>query len=186
MINQLLNIGLDLDSTLIEPYIKAHILASYALKEETIPKLKDFNFSNFKPHVRNEIYRLFLDDFFMNRFMRPIEGTNKKLQIWRQQGHTLTIITARDENIQKGSTQMIYRFFPNVIKQIDFVPLGTSKKEKMIDNKLDVWVDDNIDGVETALDLGLKTYIVTHNYNKNLKHKELIRVNNVSEIDINL
>jgi len=53
----------------------------------------------------------------------------------------------------------------------------------MIENKLDVWVDDNIDGVKTALDLGLKTYIINQNYNKDLERKGLlIRVNSVSEV----
>lgn len=161
-------IGLDLDRTLIKPVVENHLLACFKLKVSNIPKVRDFWYSNLPEEVREEIFRNYRNDFYMNKFMLPIPGSAEKIKEWHEKGHKMVIITARDdqgEEIRKGTVKLVNRLFPQ-IKIIEFTDMRESKETLMEKHALDIWCDDAPHGIKTALSLGIKCYMINTAFNK--------------------
>ena len=163
-----MKIGIDLDNTLIKPINNAVDVAAKNLGIKNYPDICDYWFSSLSEEHRNECMRLFNDPDFMGiKNYRPIEHYSvlNKMMKWKKLGHEIVIITAREEPIHLVTLELVYICF-HPIKKVLFCNITESKKQLMIDEKLDVWIDDAPHGVETSCKLGIKTYLI---YNERTK-----------------
>lgn len=167
-------IGIDLDQTLIKHKIEPEKQAAKNLGILNYPEINDWYFTNLtKLHVK-EILRLFDDPYFMGiNCNYPYEGSQEKIFKWSSLGYKIIIITARNEPVRKATEFMVERFFPTVDKLL-FVGIEDSKRDLMIENKLDIWIDDNPKGVQTSCELKIETYLIYNEITKKYIPKETI------------
>lgn len=160
-----MNIGIDLDSTLIK--IKAIEIASEKLgMRYTEEDNLDWNLSVFPDNLRNLIFSLFSDPHIMCDNVEPLEGAQEKLKNWVNEGHKLHIITARNPEIHIKTYLMVKRFFPEVLS-LSFVNMGETKIHKMEKLRLDVWIDDAVSGISDAKKLKIKNiFLISNKYTK--------------------
>lgn len=178
-------IGLDLDRTLVsmvEPTIK---VAARNLNIKSYPKPADYWYSNLPEELRNEIFRLYDDpDHATN--LKIISRVPQKLWDWRKQGHTLIIITARNQAIRRATTDWVQTHLP-MIHKIRFVDMKTSKADAFKEEEIDVWIDDSPFDTVTAHSMGIRTYLISNNetpFNWDLKNNCPFRIY-TSTADIN-
>jgi len=168
-------IGVDLDQTLIDHNVQVEELAARNLGIKEYPKCHDWGFSNLTTEHKNEIIRLFNTTFYMGvNGNEPIEGSQEKLYKWSMLGHKIVIITARNKPIRIATEYMVGELFP-VVDKLLFVGIEESKKNLMIENKLDVWIDDSPIGVQTSCDLGIETYLIYNDHSKRYITEELVQ-----------
>ncbi|MFA5484900.1 MAG: hypothetical protein WC260_01465 [Candidatus Pacearchaeota archaeon] len=120
-----MNIGLDLDNTLIYTNIVQDTLDEYGRE---LPS-----------EVRTEILRRFkLPEY--NCYVPALKGVKRSLNIWKRLGYKLIVITARPSEIEKDTIDMVKRLFPVVDKVI--VVSNKEKKQTLVNENIDVFVDD--------------------------------------------
>lgn len=164
-------IGLDFDNTLVKFRQSAIKIAAKELKIRSLPKSpRDYNFSDYPEILKNRIYKIFDDpNFSMDLIILP--GVIDKLNQWKDAGHTLIIITARNEPIREATRAYIDKHFP-MIDQLHFIDMCTSKADKQMELHLDVWIDDSPVDVPIAYKLGIQTFLISNSdtvYNFYLK-----------------
>ena len=170
------NIGVDLDSTLIETHAAA--VAAKDLGYELHNKdVTHWNHLNFPEDLRKRIMEYFLDPVHMCDEAKPIEGAQDAIKRWTKAGHKITLITARAEPIREKTVEMVKRLFPE-IEDINFVGMDQSKKDVMKSKKIDFWVDDAPHGIQDSISIDIPTYMVSNNYTKyNWTVKESLKGN---------
>ena len=153
-------IGLDLDSTLVDLPVVAHISKELGLdlRDEDF---HDWQFSQFPPVYASRSKELFKSVEFMCNLL-PYPGAYSKLKEWKSFGNDLILITARDRSIQGMTVKMVNDLFPNIFTYIDFVNPGQSKKDLMSKYHLDIWIDDNPRDVQTSMDLGIRSFLISN------------------------
>jgi len=178
-------IGVDLDSTLIETNA-----VDKAARELKLPiSNKDtlhWGHINFPPQLRNRIHEYFVDPVSMCEQARPIEGSQEAIRSWKQQGHTIVLITARGEPLKQATIDMVARLYPE-IEDVNFVEMDTTKLGVIRAKGVEVWIDDAPHGVLDALGEGIPTYLVSNNYTKynwHIRNKPQLKgvVKKISEI----
>ncbi len=183
-----MNIGLDYDNTLVDSSYNAIALAEENTGIKAPSYNHDWHFTGFPKKLVVEIQRLFKDDMFMNNVFtfRTVVPTLYK---WKKAGHKLIIITARAEEVRKGTKFMVKRIFPMIDKLL-FVDIGGDKTELMKKEKLDIWIDDSPHGILQADALGIKTYLIHNKYTKcynsiiTKKYKNVTKIKVISEINL--
>ncbi len=181
-----MNIGIDLDTTLIKlPHME---LASEELGvdfRET--DVYDWKFEKgFPESFRKRIFEMFSDPIVMCEKVLPIEGTQQKIKEWFNKGYNLNIITSRNDDLQFKTVEMINKLYPE-ISAIHFCPMNHSKNQILIDNKIDVFIDDGPHNIENALKIsGLNCILLSNKYTHyNWYLRELVSwKKSISEIEI--
>jgi len=169
-------IGLDLDGSLIYNNIDIVDLAAKNLNIKNYKQQTDYFFSTLTKQHKKEILRLFLVPEIMCKNMFIFPGTNIKLINWKLKGYKIIIITAREKPVYEGTFKMIKQLFPNLIDNIFFTgDMWGSKKDYMLNEKIDLWVDDVPHGIKTSLELGIETFMV-HNKYTSFYNKEAIGI----------
>ena len=157
-------IGVDLDATLIKTNA-----ASVAAKALGYPHLDTdvtmWNHLNFPDDLRKRIMEYFTNPIFMCDQAEPITGAQETIKRWTEAGHTMVLITARDESIRERTLEMVNRLFPE-INDVNFVGMDKSKKDVMVAKKIDFWVDDAETGVLDSMSLNIPTILISNNYTK--------------------
>jgi len=179
-------IGIDLDQTLVYMEESVIKIAATNTKTKSYPKRFDYNFSEFPEEMRKEIFRLFKDPVYMKRIV-PIPGVTSKLKQWKQEGHKIVIITARDLCVEEVTREAVKKYFP-MVDTIHFVGIGNSKESLFKSEKIDVWIDDNPKDVIASTNMGIRTCIVSSShtcYNWDIKGKVIASIY-TSVADINL
>lgn len=165
-----MNIGMDLDSTLIGWLIRPEKKAAWDLNIKDYPDTTDFEFSTLIPSHVKRIKELFLDPDFMGPANVVFDPLDKlKLSLWKEEGHRLIVITSRKEPVRKATEMIIEEYFPEIDKLIVCSKIE-NKKQHMIDENLDVWIDDNPRGLRIACELKIPLVFaivnrVTEKYN---------------------
>lgn len=184
-------LGLDLDSTLVDLPIVERISRETGLEYKD-SDFHDWHFSQFPEIYSKRSKELFKDIDFMCNLI-PYPRTYTKLKNWKVLGNFLVLITARDRSIQGMTIKMVNDLFPDIFTHIDFVNPGQSKKDLMSKYKLDRWIDDNPRDVLGAMELGIKTFLISNEktpYNhqfalENEKNNYLLTVvDTVAKIDL--
>lgn len=157
-------VGVDLDSTLIKMTVcgKAAKKLGY---DYTDVDVIDWYQSNFPDDMKHMILDMFNDPFVMSEDCEPIEGSQEKIRQWTDAGIGIVLITARGEKLVPSTIEMINSLYPE-ITNINFVNFNESKIEKMIEKKLQVWVDDAPHGCIDAMSLRIPTFLISNNYTK--------------------
>lgn len=180
-------IGTDLDATLVDTATNVVYMACRNIGDYTYLNANhDWHFTGWPENLRQEISRLFRDENFMCNCM-TFSGVIPTLYKWKDVGHSIIIITARAPEIREGTRQMVSRLFPMIDKLL-FVGIDESKRDLMVSEKLDMWIDDAPHGIQQALDLGIKPYLIhnkyTKKYNSNILGLDVNPVKVISEIQL--
>lgn len=158
-------IGLDLDGSLIYNTIDVVNLAAKNLGLEKYSVRPDYYFSTLMEEHRKEILRLFLIPEIMCKNMLPFPGTVEKLQEWKDKKYKIVIISAREKPVYSGTHKMIKELFANLIDTVHFTGnMWGDKKELMLKEKIEIWIDDAPHGIQTSLDLGIETFMIHNSY----------------------
>lgn len=158
------NIGVDLDSTLIKMTV-----AGKAAKELGLPytdlDVIDWYQSNFPDDMRRRILAMFNDPIVMCDQAVPIEGSQNKIKEWTEAGYHIVLITARGAELHDSTIKMVNGLYPE-IQDINFVNFSESKIDKLIEKKIDIWMDDAPHGVIDAMSLHIPTILISNDYTK--------------------
>ena len=98
--------------------------------------------------------------------LKPIDGAIEKVKSWTDAGHKVVVITSRAITLANATEKMLRESFPTVGNFYVSDWKGSGKKGFMETEKLDVWVDDSPFDVEPALELGIKTYLISNDETK--------------------
>ena len=155
--SKLLNIGIDIDNTLFNLPIIEYINKTYNenYKERDI---RDWEFSNFPEHIRNDILAQFKNPEFMCR-LRSIYGTYQTIRDWHSVGHRIYLITKRDLGLRNETESQIHREFPGIISDVAFVG-NDDKKAALKYYRINLFIHDY--HVEDSLDLNIPTWMITN------------------------
>jgi len=164
-------VGLDFDNTIVKTRRSAIKIAAkeIGLKID-YTKPRSYSFDEYPEDMKKIIFEKF-DDCDFSTDLTILPGARCKLKEWKEAGHKLFIITARNEPIRKATTAYIEKHLP-MIDETHFVDMGTSKAEKQKELRLDFWIDDSPIDVPVAFGLGIKTMLISNSdtlYNQYLK-----------------
>lgn len=93
--------------------------------------------------------------------MTPLPGAVKKLKQWKDEGHSLIIITARNPPVHEITKDLVAKYFPMVDKLL-FVKMTDSKQPLFKQEQIDVWIDDSASGIQSAIDMGIKSCLISN------------------------
>lgn len=178
-----MKILLDLDNTLVDMCAvrQAHV----NLNKRPV-QARDWDMTNIDSDVKKEAFRLFRNPVFMNH-ADPVNGVPEKIQEWSDAGHVLYVLTCRVPEIRKGTVEMVNRYYPS-IRHILFLDIRDSKAETFKTVSPDIVIDDAPHYAQEAVDLGIKTYLIS-NKNTIYNHKYAANttatvVNSVADINL--
>jgi len=153
-----ITIGFDLDSTLVQSSVMRKVSLEFNID---LPEQSDWGFSEFSPEVRKRVFELFRDPSFMCGEVTPIWGAKTFLKDLKHLGFNLKMITARANEVKAGTIELVNKHFPQ-IESIHFVEPHETKKDLMIQNKLNFWVDDAPHEIQNAISLGISTLMISN------------------------
>lgn len=136
---KILQIGIDLDNTLIDSNIVETIFTKYHLP---VVYPTDWAMSNLPSDIRKEIREHFVDpECKLMTTYKPYDGVIFKMVEWLAYGHEIHIITAR---VQESITRKyIKSLFPFIFDQnIAVVGIGGCKAKEIKKRNLDIMIDD--------------------------------------------
>jgi uncharacterized HAD superfamily protein len=180
-----LKIGIDLDQTLVELNITKSVIQDYHLSYFKY-RNHDWRFTNFPKFITDEIEKRFHSPYWMCKRAKPFKGAYLKLREWKDKGNEIILITARDKEIREETKRFVRKNFPRIFNKIIFVNKGERKKNIFIKERIDIWIDDNPEDCKAAVDLGIKTYMISNEdtfYNHYLrKHKKLHIIEKITDL----
>ena len=157
-------IGIDLDSTLIKMTVCGRAARKLGYDYTDVDVI-DWYQSNFPDDMKHMILKMFDDPAVMSEGCEPIEGSQEKIRQWIEAGYHIVLITARGKALVPSTIKMVNELYPE-ITDINFVNFNESKIDKMVEKKIQVWIDDAPHGCVDAMSLHLPTILVTNNYTK--------------------
>lgn len=170
-------VGCDLDSTLVDlssSINKINIELGYNYKASD---LLDWYLQCFPEDYRRRCFELYSDDNFMCS-LKPINGAQQKIRLWKSMGYKIVIITARHPELKHGTLKMVKELFPEVDETI-LVGHNIPKKDYMIAKKIKYWIDDAPHGVLESINLDITSFLISNNetkYNWHVRDTEGLNV----------
>lgn len=189
-----MNIGLDLDDTLLDfvpdmvgfyneinkADYKKHHFSSYDLAETwggTVEQTQDF------------IERFYESDEFTN--LKPVSGAVEFVSLAKEKGHKIWVITSRPEFVEKVTIKNIENVFGSIFEDVIFLGhhYGLHKKEtkgEVCDKlEIDLFADDHLKHCTDANNSKRQVYLMNNPWNIEREISAGIkRINFLSEIDI--
>jgi uncharacterized HAD superfamily protein len=182
-----MKIAIDFDSTLVScPVIKLTV--------------KDFGLSwmYFKNHrydltdmpkkLCDEIKKRMTNSYYMIKKIKLFDGVKDKLKEWKNKGHKLILITARNKSIEEETKKYIRTKLPMLFDKVIFVNNPEDKKKSLIRENIEVVIDDSPIVAKMSADLKLKTYLISNentHYNYYIKtYKNVIPVEKIVDITL--
>ena len=175
-----MRIGIDIDDTMT--FIKDDLLEAACLYDKTLGNngipVEDHYYIGKRFNWNKDEYRYFMGevrkDVVMNAKLRP--GLIEILTKLRELGHKIIIITARTNYYYKDPYNMTIEWLKKENIPYDKLILGSiNKKKDCINEKIDIFLDDDINNCLKVNETGIKTFIIDNvdNYPDN---NEIIRV----------
>ncbi|MEG0843191.1 MAG: hydrolase [Romboutsia sp.] len=175
-----LNICIDIDGTITDPY-------------HFIPYLNEMCSKNISPtdcitHKWEDLYDIGIDDI-LNKFHTSYMYSYKEADVVEDakdiiealcKEHNIYFVTARSEVLTEITTTWLNeKGFAN----IDVHLLGSDYKiDKARELSCNIFIEDNPSNAMQLAQEGMTVLLIDTNYNKNIEHKNIIRVNNWIEI----
>lgn len=177
-----LNICIDIDGTITSPY---HFL-SYLneLYNKNITE-EECNTNNWE-HLYGIKIDILLDEFH-EKYMHSYKEANivdnaKDIIINLKQSHNLYFVTARDEKLTDITKSWLNE---NGLNDIEVYLLGSDYKiEKAKELECHIFIEDNPSNALQLANEGMKVLLIDTNYNKEVEHENIVRVNNWTDINI--
>lgn len=175
-----MRIGIDIDDTMT--FIKDDLLEAACLYDKTLGNngipVEDHYYIGKRFNWNKDEYRYFMGEVrkavVMNAKLRP--GLIEILTKLRELGHKIIIITARTNYYYKDPYNMTIDWLKKENIPYDKLILGSiNKKKDCINEKIDIFLDDDINNCLKVNETGIKTFIMD-NVDNYLDNNEIIRV----------
>ena len=183
-----MRIGIDLDDTITKTdeilfkYAKIYnkeekILFNINREEWNLTKAFGWNEENIKG--------------FFSKYLKSIyekaeikENAKEKINALKNDGNKIIIITARDTKSLKEVHEVCKDWLINNKINVDKIVVdGENKAQKCLENKIDIFIDDNICNCENVYNnLKIPVLLMNSRYNKDYQNPKIKRVYNWNEI----
>lgn len=181
-----LNIGIDIDGTITTPYywrVFFNKLFNKNIEEKDCTTYDLKKLYGADKELWQEVYGSNLDLFYNNVDIR--KDAVYILQLLKKQ-HNCSFITARS-NTQYHIKQTKKYLKTHSLDDINLYMLtGHYKVDKCKELGINVFIEDSpLNSLQLA-ESGIKVFLLNNNYNRDVKHKNITRVNNWDEIYSNI
>lgn len=128
---------------------------------------------------------------FFSRYLKKIfeeaeikENAKEKINALKDDGNKIIIITARDTKSLKEVHKVCENWLINNKLNVDKIVVdGEDKAQKCLENKIDIFIDDNVYNCESVYkNLKIPVLLMNSRYNKEYQNPNIKRVYNWNEI----
>lgn len=128
---------------------------------------------------------------FFSRYLKKIfeeaeikENAKEKINALKNDGNKIIIITARDTKSLKEVHKVCENWLINNKVNVDKIVVdGEDKVQKCLENKIDIFIDDNVYNCESVYNnLKIPVLLMNSRYNKDYQNPKIKRVYNWNEI----
>ncbi|HBH0712330.1 TPA: hydrolase [Clostridioides difficile] len=176
-----LNICIDIDGTITSPYHFIPYLNDIFNKNITEAECITHNWEELYGSGIRDVYAEFNNKYIHSYDeAKIVEGATEVISTLSK-GHNLSFVTARHECLTDVTKNWLSR---QGFSDIDVYLLGSDYKvEKARELSCDIFIEDNpLNSVQLADD-GVKVILLDTNYNKDVKHQNIVRVSNWIDIE---
>lgn len=183
-----MKIGIDLDDTITKTdeilfkYAKIYneeekILFNINREEWNLTKAFGWNEENIK-----EFFSKYLKSIYEEAEIK--ENAKERINKLKDDGNEIIIITARDTKSLKEVHKVCKDWLINNKINVDKIVVdGEDKAQKCLENKIDIFIDDNICNCENVYNnLKIPVLLMNGRYNKDYQNPKIKRVYNWNEI----
>ena len=183
-----MRIGIDLDDTITKTdeilfkYAKIYneeekILFNINREEWNLTKAFGWNEENIK-----EFFSKYLKSIYEEAEIK--ENAKERINKLKDDGNEIIIITARDTKSLKEVHKVCKDWLINNKINVDKIVVdGEDKAQKCLENKIDIFIDDNICNCENVYNnLKIPVLLMNGRYNKEYQNPKIKRVYNWNEI----
>lgn len=183
-----MRIGIDLDDTITKTdeilfkYAKIYnkeekILFNINREEWNLTKAFGWNKENIK-----EFFSKYLKSIYEEAEIK--ENAKERINKLKDDGNEIIIITARDTKSLKEVHEVCKDWLINNKINVDKIVVdGEDKAQKCLENKIDIFIDDNICNCENVYNnLKIPVLLMNGRYNKDYQNPKIKRVYNWNEI----
>ena len=183
-----MRIGIDLDDTITKTdeilfkYAKIYneeekILFNINREEWNLTKAFGWNEENIK-----EFFSKYLKSIYEEAEIK--ENAKERINKLKDDGNEIIIITARDTKSLKEVHEVCKDWLINNKINVDKIVVdGEDKAQKCLENKIDIFIDDNICNCENVYNnLKIPVLLMNSRYNKDYQNPKIKRVYNWNEI----
>lgn len=176
-----LNICIDIDGTITDPYFWLNIANKYFKKNITIDKITEYQIDKIMGVTREEYYDFYNKSKFEmhNEEVRLRENAREIIQELIKTNN-IYFVTARDKDLKILTYSYLKK---NNIPYDDVFVLGTHYKVDTAEKlKCDVFIEDCYENALQLSESGFKVLLIDTNYNRKTLNENIIRVFNWNEI----
>ena len=183
-----MRIGIDLDDTITKTdeilfkYAKIYneeekILFNINREEWNLTKAFGWNEENIK-----EFFSKYLKSIYEKAEIK--ENAKEKINALKNDGNKIIIITARDTKSLNEVHEVCKDWLINNKVNVDKIVVdGEDKAQKCLENKIDIFIDDNVYNCESVYkNLKIPVLLMNSRYNKEYQNPNIKRVYNWNEI----
>jgi FMN phosphatase YigB (HAD superfamily) len=118
--------------------------------------------------AKQDLYKLIEEFNGYPRALLPLDGSKSALLDFYCEGWEISILTAFGSCPEQSDFRQGYlkALFGDIFKEIRVLGLGACKEDALKDMKPDIFVEDNLEHAEKSIALGIKTYLISHAFNK--------------------
>lgn len=176
-----LNICIDIDGTITDPYFWLDIANKYFNKNVTIDKVTEYKVDIVMGITRDEYYDFYdKNKFKMHNDNVSLRENAKEVIEELIKLNNIYFVTARDKDLKL----LTYSYLNNNdIPYDDIFVLGTHYKVDMARKlKCDIFIEDCYENALQLSENGFKVLLIDTNYNRKPLNKNIVRVLNWNEI----
>lgn len=176
-----LNICIDIDGTITDPYFWLDIANKYFNKNVTIDKVTEYKVDIVMGITRDEYYDFYdKNKFKMHNDNVSLRENAKEVIEELIKLNNIYFVTARDKDLKL----LTYSYLNNnSIPYDDIFVLGTHYKVDMARKlKCDIFIEDSYENALQLSENGFKVLLIDTNYNRKPLNKNIVRVLNWNEI----
>ena len=108
----------------------------------------------------------FISDFFESEYMdeiKPVPDAIKTIIGLKQAGHSISVLSSsvnKPEVIARRKKHLQNFLSADIIDNFCFIGFEDSKKEKLMELKPDIFIDDTLKNIQVALELGIQSILL--------------------------
>lgn len=181
-----MKIGIDIDDTICSTY---EVMFNYA-QYYSIDELKKKQTEQERDNINNKFNAKFHqwtreeeENFFKKYYQKIMEKVKPKMyakeyiEKWKEEGNEIYIVTARFYTENFNVEEVTKRWLEeNKIPYNKLMINARNKAEVVKQEKIEIFVDDNIRNCEEIANIGVKTYMMDSMLNRNYKNERIERV----------
>jgi len=158
----------------------------YTLADDTSSYYLHHHYPDLEEKDTKQIVKQFNESAAIGFLPALRDATHYVRRLHEEHGYQFRVITSLslDKNAQRLRDMNLRKLFGNAIETIICLDTGANKDVALEDYRGSglVFVEDKYSNFEVGLNLGLKSILVTHDYNKHEDFKNRHRANNWKEI----